>query len=352
MRCVILAGGSGTRFWPYSRSSRPKQLLNIVGEKSMLQMTVDRLKKIKKITHIYIITRKDLYDQIIEEIDGVDPKNVIVEPSGKNTAPAIGMMAALFQLNHKDEIMGVFPADHLIVGHKKFEKAINTDDYIARKDSNLVTIGIKPTFASTAYGYIQYDENSEIDHFDSYHVKAFAEKPHGKLAKRFLSSGDFLWNAGMFFWRVDTFMDSLNKYLPELHDSLTKIAPKLSSGESFDGLWDLIEPESIDYGLLEKASNIYVVSGEFRWNDIGSWNALYDILNPSKDGNIVKGNGEVIKGKNNLIHSNGRLTAIVGADDLIVINTDDATLVVPNDKVEDVKELVEILKASGKDNLI
>ena len=352
MRCVILAGGSGTRFWPYSRSSRPKQLLNIVGEKSMLQMTVDRLKKIKKITHIYIITRKDLYDQIIEEVDGVNPKNVIVEPSGKNTAPAIGMMAALFQLNHKDEIMGVFPADHLIVGHKKFEKAINTADYIARKDSNLVTIGIKPTFASTAYGYIQYDENSEIDHFDSYHVKAFAEKPHGKLAKRFLSSGDFLWNAGMFFWRVDTFMDSLNKYLPELHDSLTKIAPKLSSGESFDGLWDLIEPESIDYGLLEKASNIYVVSGEFRWNDIGSWNALYDILNPSKDGNIVKGNGEVIKGKNNLIHSNGRLTAIVGADDLIVINTDDATLVVPNDKVEDVKELVEILKASGKDNLI
>ena len=352
MRCVILAGGSGTRFWPYSRSSRPKQLLNIVGEKSMLQMTVDRLKKIKKITHIYIITRKDLYDQIIEEVDGVDPKNVIVEPSGKNTAPAIGMMAALFQLNHKDEIMGVFPADHLIVGHKKFEKAINTADYIARKDSNLVTIGIKPTFASTAYGYIQYDENSEIDHFDSYHVKAFAEKPHGKLAKRFLSSGDFLWNAGMFFWRVDTFMHSLNKYLPELHDSLTKIAPKLSSGESFDGLWDLIEPESIDYGLLEKASNIYVVSGDFRWNDIGSWNALYDILNPSKDGNIVKGNGEVIKGKNNLIHSNGRLTAIVGADDLIVINTDDATLVVPNDKVEDVKELVEILKASGKDNLI
>ena len=352
MRCVILAGGSGTRFWPYSRSSRPKQLLNIVGEKSMLQMTVDRLKKIKKITHIYIITRKDLYDQIIEEVDGVDPKNVIVEPSGKNTAPAIGMMAALFQLNHKDEIMGVFPADHLIVGHKKFEKAINTADYIARKDSNLVTIGIKPTFASTAYGYIQYDENSEIDHFDSYHVKAFAEKPHGKLAKRFLSSGDFLWNAGMFFWRVDTFMDSLNKYLPELHDSLTKIAPKLSSGESFDGIWDLIEPESIDYGLLEKASNIYVVSGEFRWNDIGSWNALYDILNPSKDGNIVKGNGEVFKGKNNLIHSNGRLTAIVGADDLIVINTDDVTLVVPNHKVEDVKELVEMLKTSGKDNLI
>ena len=211
MRCVILAGGSGSRFWPYSRSDRPKQLLKIVGEKTMLQMTVDRLKKIKKITDIYIITRKDIYDQIVNEIKGVDSKNVIVEPSGKNTAPAIGMMGAYFELSDPDEIMGVFPADHLIVGHHKFSNAINTADFLARKGENLVTIGIKPTYASTAYGYIQYDENSEIDHFDAYHVKAFAEKPHSKLAKRFLSSGDFLWNAGMFFWRVSTFMDGLKK---------------------------------------------------------------------------------------------------------------------------------------------
>ena len=352
MRCVILAGGSGSRFWPYSRSDRPKQLLKIIGEKSMLQMTVDRLKKIKKITDIYIITRKDLYDQIVNEIKGVDSKNVIVEPSGKNTAPAIGMMGAYFELSNPDEIMGVFPADHLIVGHHKFSNAINTADFLARKGENLVTIGIKPTYASTAYGYIQYDENSEIDHFDAYHVKAFAEKPHSKLAKRFLSSGDFLWNAGMFFWRVSTFMDGLKKFLPELHDSLTKIAPKLDSGKSIDELWDFIEPESIDYGLMEKASNIYVVSGEFSWNDIGSWNALYEVLNPSKNGNIIKGSGEVLNGKNNLIHSNGRYTAIVGVDDLVVVNTDDATLVVPKDKVEDVKQLVELLKSKGRNELI
>ncbi len=349
MRCVILAGGSGSRFWPYSRSDRPKQLLKIVGEKSMLQMTVDRLKKIKKITDIYIITRKDLYNQIVKEIKGVDSKNVIVEPSGKNTAPAIGMMGAYFELSDPDEIMGVFPADHLIVGHHKFSNAINTADFLARKGENLVTIGIKPTYASTAYGYIQYDENSEIDHFDAYHVKAFAEKPHSKLAKRFLSSGDFLWNAGMFFWRVSTFMDGLKKFLPELHDSLTKIAPKLDAGQSIDELWDFIEPESIDYGLMEKASNIYVISGEFSWNDIGSWNALYEVLNPSKNGNIIKGSGEVLNGKNNLIHSNGRYTAIVGIDDLVVVNTDDATLVVPKDKVEDVKQLVELLIAQKLD---
>ena len=352
IRPVILCGGAGTRLWPKKSKHQAKQFIDFGGW-TLINKTFERVKS--KVFDYPIISTNSKYIKDVKKAlkkSKIKKYKIILEPAKKNTAPAIGMMAALFQLNHKDEIMGVFPADHLIVGHKKFEKAINTADYIARKDSNLVTIGIKPTFASTAYGYIQYDENSEIDHFDSYHVKAFAEKPHGKLAKRFLSSGDFLWNAGMFFWRVDTFMDSLNKYLPELHDSLTKIAPKLSSGESFDGIWDLIEPESIDYGLLEKASNIYVVSGEFRWNDIGSWNALYDILNPSKDGNIVKGNGEVIKGKNNLIHSNGRLTAIVGADDLIVINTDDATLVVPNDKVEDVKELVEMLKTSGKDNLI
>jgi len=352
MKCVILAGGSGSRFWPYSRSSRPKQLLNIIGDRSMLQMTVDRLKKIKKITHIYIITRKDLYDQIINEIEGIDPKDVIVEPSGKNTAPAIGMMGAYFGLNDPDDIMGVFPADHLIVGHRKFEKVINTADYLARKGENLVTIGIKPTYASTAYGYIQYDENSEIDHFDAYHVKTFAEKPHEKLAKRFLSSGDFLWNAGMFFWRVGTFMDSLKEFLPDLYESLGEIAPKLNSGESFDDIWELIEPESIDYGLLEKALNIYVVAGDFKWNDIGSWSALYDVLNSSKDGNMIKGNGKVMNGKNNLIHSSGRFTAVVGTDDLVVINTDDATLVVPKNKVEDIKQLVELLKANGQDDLI
>ena len=352
MRCVILAGGSGTRFWPYSRSSRPKQLLNILGEKSMLQMTVDRLKKIKKISHIYIITRKDLYNKIINEVEGIDPENVFVEPSGKNTAPAIGMLGAYFNLENSNEIMGVFPADHLIVGHKKFSNAINTADYLARKGENLVTIGIKPTFASTAYGYIQYDENSEIDHFDAYHVKAFAEKPHSKLAERFLGSGDFLWNAGMFFWRVRTFMDGLKKHIPELHDSLTQIAPKLKAGDSFDDLWEFIKPESIDYGLMEKASNIYVVSGDFDWNDIGSWNALYDVLNPANNGNLIKGDGEVFSGKSNLIYSQSRYTAIIGMDDVIVINTDDATLVVPKNKVEDIKQLVELLKKKGRSELL
>ena len=205
MKCVILAGGRGTRFWPYSRHHHPKQLLNIIGDTSMLQMTVDRLKKIKKITGIYIITRKNLYDLIIQNIKGIKPDQVIVEPSGKNTAPAIGMMAAYLAIDNPDDVMGIFPAEHLIVGHSKFEKAVSTANHLAKKGDNLVTIGIKPNYPSTAYGYIQYDEKSEEDHIDAYHVKTFAEKPHKKLAERFIDSGDFVWNAGMFFWRRDIY---------------------------------------------------------------------------------------------------------------------------------------------------
>ena len=351
MKCVILAGGSGTRFWPYSRYNNPKQLLNIIGDKSMLQMTIERLEKIKKITDIYIVTREDLYDRIIKEVVGIDKNKVIVEPSGKNTAPAIGMMGAYFAMENTDDIMGVFPADHLIVGHRKFEKAINTAYHLAKKGKNLVTIGIKPNHPSTAYGYIQYDEKSEQDHIDAYHVKTFAEKPHKKLAERFVASGDFMWNAGMFFWRVGTFMDSLEKHIPDLVESLTKIATKIHSGKSFDDLWEFIDPISIDYGLLEKATNIYVISGEFKWNDIGSWNALYRILSSDKNGNVIMGNGKAMDADNNLIHSNNRFTAIMGLDNVVVVNTDDATLVMHKDKVEEVKDLVEYLKANGQKQL-
>jgi len=220
MYCVIMAGGSGTRFWPYSRQNRPKQLLNIVGETSMLQMTVDRLKKINTVQDIFIVTRQDLADVIKEEIAGVKPENIIIEPSGKNTAPCIGLSALKMAKLQKNAVMGIFPADHLIVGHKRFAKAITTAKHIACKRNALVTIGLKPTFPSTGYGYIQYDLDSDADHLDAYNVKVFAEKPHLSLAKKFIKSGDFLWNSGMFIWTVDTFFKNLQKHMPDLFHQL------------------------------------------------------------------------------------------------------------------------------------
>ena len=246
--------------------------------------------------------------------------------------------------------MGVFPADHLIIGHNVFEKSLDRAFRIVKKQNNLVAIGIKPTYPSTAYGYIQYDPSNNKNKI-GYHVKTFAEKPHKDLAKRFVASGDFVWNAGMFFWKVSTFLSAMDLYMPELMESLNEIAPRLQKGKSFQQQWDLIEPESIDYGLLEKAKNIYVVSGDFKWNDIGSWNALYDVLTSNADNNVIRGNGKVLDGKNNLIQSNGKFTAVIGVSNLVVVNTEDATLVVPRDKVEDVKELVDFLKNSGKQEL-
>jgi len=256
MKCVILAGGSGTRFWPYSRYNRPKQLLKIVGNQSMLQMTVDRLLKIKKVTDIYIITRKDLKDSVIKEISGVKSENIIAEPSGKNTAPAIGLVGALLGLTEPDTVMGVFPADHLIVGHRAFSKAISTADRLAKKGDNLVTIGIRPTSPSTAYGYIQYDDTDEKGYLGAHHVKTFAEKPEKETAEKFVNSGEFLWNGGMFIWKAEIILLEMKTFMCELHDSLDAIYDSLTTPQYetvLDREWELVQPESIDYGILEKA---------------------------------------------------------------------------------------------------
>ena len=218
MYCVVMAGGSGTRFWPLSRQAKPKQLLKIIGDQTMLQITVDRLSKCRKTEDIYIATHKDLSAIIKKEVKGVKPKNIIAEPSGKNTAPCIGLSALHVSKVDGEAVMGIFPADHLIVGHRAFEKALNHASKIANEKDALVTIGIQPTFPSTAYGYIQFDPDRKVDKTDGYPVSTFAEKPHLNAAKRFIKSKDFLWNAGIFIWKVDVFLDQLGNYMPDLSE--------------------------------------------------------------------------------------------------------------------------------------
>ena len=353
MYCVIMAGGSGTRFWPLSRKDSPKQLLNIIGGNSMLQMTVDRLRKIKFVDDIFIVTRSDIADKIIETIKRIPKENIIVEPSGKNTAPCIGLSALHLEMLKKDSVMGVFPADHLIVGHLKFEKALKTANKLVQKKHSIATIGIKPTHPSTAYGYIQHTKNEVTGQFDTYHLKTFAEKPHLNLAKRFIKSGDFLWNSGIFIWRVNVLLDLMKVYLPDLYKQLIKMKPILKKKQDIRNLWESITPESIDYGLMEKvASDAYVIKADFEWNDLGSWNALYDILPKNKGGNVVRGEGMVLNGKNNFIHSQDHFTAVVGLENVVIVHTDDATLVVHKDQVEEVRSMVDLVRESNRTDLL
>lgn len=350
MHCVILAGGSGTRFWPYSRKDNPKQLLNIVGDKTMLQITIDRLRKLKSTSEIYIITKQELYEPILKSIKHIKAENIIVEPSAKNTAPAIALVAQKIFMNNKNAVMGVFPADHLIVGHNHFEKSLYSAFSLVKKEQILVTIGIKPSYPSTAYGYIQYEPGTKNK--NGYHVKTFAEKPHETLAKRFIKSGDFLWNAGIFVWEVKSLLLSLEKHMPDLHDAIKKIGLRIEKSDLFDDIWESILPESIDYGLMEKANNIFVIPAEFEWNDLGSWDALYDIFSKKENDNVVRGLGTVLEGKNNFIQSKDRFTAVIGIDDVVVVNTDDATLIVPRNKVEKVKDLVAWLDKKNHKELL
>ena len=352
MYCVVMAGGSGTRFWPLSRQAKPKQLLKIIGDQTMLQITVDRLRKCRKTEDIYIATHKDLSAIIKKEVKGVKPKNIIAEPSGKNTAPCIGLSALHVSKVDGEAVMGFFPADHLIVGHRAFEKALNHASKIANEKDALVTIGIQPTFPSTAYGYIQFDPDRKVDKTDGYPVSTFAEKPHLNAAKRFIKSKDFLWNAGIFIWKVDVFLDQLGNYMPDLSEQLNKIKKRIKSNKRFDDIWSDIHSESIDYGLMEKAHDIYVVKADFKWNDLGSWNAVYDELPKRKDCNLIKGNGIVIDGNNNFIQNEDHFTAVIGLDNVVVVSTDDVTLVVNKDNVEDVRKAVNYLNENDRQDLL
>tara|TARA_B100000029_G_C17549878_1_gene949726 strand:- start:678 stop:1742 length:1065 start_codon:yes stop_codon:yes gene_type:complete len=351
---VILAGGFGSRFWPESRRDNPKQLLKIMGQDSMIKMTVNRLKKISSPENILIVASELLTKKFIAELPEIPLNNFIIEPDGKNTAPAIGLAALHVYDRNPQGIMGIYPADHLILNENEFQIIIEKAHKFAEKSSSLITLGIKPTFPATGYGYIQFDKKSNFDG-DIYKVKTFAEKPPIESAERFFNSGEFLWNSGMFIWKAEVILLEMKTYMPELHESLDAIFDSIHSGNYdivLDREWEIIQSQSIDYGIMEKANNVYTLISDFGWNDMGSWQSIYDVFEKDKNGMVIRGDVFSQDSKNSVVFSNNKFTAVIGADDLVIINTDDATLVMNKEHAQNVKDIVTHLNNSGKDEYL
>jgi mannose-1-phosphate guanylyltransferase len=356
---IIMAGGVGARFWPLSRERKPKQFLSIFGDESLIQMTYNRLRQMLDAEHIYIVTNAMQKPAIQDQLPQLPETNIIVEPIGRNTAPCIGLAAVHIRKMDPDAVMMVLPADHLIQDVDECTRVLKNAMMVAEETGNLVTIGIQPTRPETGYGYIQYEEESDKQNpyvkIGAYHVKTFAEKPNLSTAERFLESGDFLWNSGMFIWKVETILGEIHRLLPDLHDGLKTIEEAIGTEEympTLDQAYRMIRGISIDYGVMEKAENVYVLRGEFGWSDVGSWDEVYRVGTKDENGNTVHGRVVARNSKNNLLHANTRTIATYGIDDLIVIETDDAVLVCKRSASQDVKEVVDYIRRKHLDDLL
>ncbi|RME00009.1 MAG: mannose-1-phosphate guanylyltransferase [Calditrichaeota bacterium] len=356
MLALIMAGGSGTRFWPKSRKKHPKQLLSIYGKETMLQQTVNRLKPAVPVEKIFIVSTQSQIEEIQKQLPQIPPQNIIVEPVGKNTAPCIGLGALYMRRVDPEEVMVVLPADHLITKEELWLQQLQQAEAVARHTNALVTIGIRPSYPSTGYGYIQFTNDVvNIDSISAYKVKTFAEKPNYETACRFLESGDFLWNSGIFIWKISTILREIEEHLPEIHDALNKIDQAIGTPkekETIDFIYRQIRSISIDYGVMEYAKEVYVLAGNFGWNDLGSWNEVYEIQPKDEQKNVAKEHHVLLDTRGCLVDVNNKVVAAIGLKDMIIVDTEDAMLICPRDRAQDVREVVEALKRKKMDHLL
>jgi mannose-1-phosphate guanylyltransferase len=350
---VIMAGGVGSRFWPRSRKEKPKQLLNIFGENSMIQGTVERLEGFVEKDKIFVVTNKIQKALIEEQLPEIPAENIIAEPVGKNTAPCVGLAAALIARKNSEAVIVTLPADHLIKDHKKFQKILQLACEFAYESKGLLTFGINPTRPDTGYGYINF-EKEEIKK-DIYKVKRFVEKPDLKKAEEYLKSGDYLWNSGMFIWRADVILEEIKKYLPNLNEGLAELDECIGKNNFYEKLgivYPALESISVDYGIMEKSDKVFLIKGDFDWSDVGSWEAVYELSEKDSEGNSSVGDVLTKYSKNSYIFSPEKFTAVIGLKDVVVIDTKDALLVCHRDNVQDVRDAVEHLKKNKRDELI
>jgi len=350
---LILAGGRGTRFWPLSRKSRAKQVLNIAGERTMIQATVDRLKPLIPPERIWILTNGLLRDEIIRQLPEVPKNQILAEPEQRNTAPAIGLAAHILHSLDPDAVMGVFPADHVIDRPKRFLKVVKAAFAAAEKDK-IAVLGIAPRWPETGYGYIELPKGTEPGQ-GPVSVKSFREKPDAKQAKKYVAKGNFYWNAGMFFWRASTVLANLRTHLPKtatLLSSLPAFKDKTFAAK-LKQVFPLCENISIDYAVLERSKEVVgFACEEIGWNDVGSWNAVYDLLPQDTDKNVTRSALASLNSTGNYIDAGKKLVALLDVDDLIIVDTPDALLIANRHQAQKVGEIVKLLEKQNKQELL
>jgi mannose-1-phosphate guanylyltransferase len=356
---IIMAGGVGARFWPYGSQKLPKQFLPIANSTdSMIQLTVRRLTDLLPMEQIFIVTNAQYISEVKKQVPKIPNENIIGEPVGRNTAPCVGLASIILKQFDEQAKMLIVPADHLIQDVDEYLTTVKAGLKFVETNDAIVTMGINPTHPETGYGYIQFLEdnylsveaNGSEEKVDIYKVKTFAEKPTLETANEFLASGDFLWNSGMFIFRADVILREIKKYLPDLHHELLKIEKDIHSNSfksTLDKVFRQIKSISIDYGVMEKANNVYVIKGNFKWSDLGSWDEVYRIKSKDKSDNVIIGDSYIKDSSKNLVLSSKGFVGLVGVDDLIVINTKEGLLICKKGRSQEVKEIVDYLKRKG-----
>jgi mannose-1-phosphate guanylyltransferase len=347
---AIMAGGIGSRFWPKSRQDYPKQFLDILNTgKTLIQWTFERFSSFIPLENIYIVTSQEYIDIVKEQLPTLPAENILGEPSRKNTAPCIAYIS--FKLHQKDPQASLIiaPSDHIITDNIAFNKVCREALSFVNKHKAFITLGIKPSHPNTGYGYIQHEQQSVTDNV--YKVKTFTEKPNLELAKTFLSSGDFLWNAGIFVWQVKNILVAFEKYLPEMYDVFVADKDKFNTPaekKALEHIYPLCTNISIDFGIMEKADNVYVIPSSFGWSDLGTWNSAYENLDKDEHDNALAGDHIIpIGSANNVVHvPNNKLVVLQGLHDYIIVDTDDVLLICKRENEQQIKEYVAEVKRS------
>ena len=341
---VIMAGGIGSRFWPRSREATPKQFLSVFGSDTLLQETQARIRPLIPDERTYVVTHERYADLTREQLPST---HILAEPISRNTAPCIAYAAIVLRALDPEATMVVLPADHQIRDEKAFRKVLSVAIEAAQAPGALITLGIRPRFAATGYGYIQADSTLQGEPH-AYSVRAFAEKPNLATAERFLDSGDFLWNSGIFVWRADSILGQMKRHMPRTHAAFEKAAPALGTAQEADAIrkaFNASARTSIDYGVMERAQGVKVVPGSFGWSDIGDWQAVYALSKKDSHGNVLQNQVIVHDASRNLVFAKSRLAVLVGVHDTLVVDTDDAILICNRESAQQVKNVVEYLHA-------